>query len=64
MPGMPYTLSHRLNPILREYPRASSAAIDASLKPLMQRHLRALSDDLGGRAGFAASCWSARFPAA
>ena len=52
MPGMPYTLSHRLNPILREYPRASSAAIDASLKPLMQRHLRALSDDLGA-AGFA-----------
>ena len=52
MPGVPYTLSHRLNPILREYPRASSAAIDASLKPLMQRHLRALSDDLGA-AGFA-----------
>ena len=51
MPGIPYTLSHRLNPILREYPRASSAAIDASLKPLMQRHLRALSDDLGA-AGF------------
>ncbi len=51
MPGVPYTLSHRLNPILREYPRASSAAIDASLKPLMQRHLRALSDDLGA-AGF------------
>lgn len=52
MPGVPYTLSHRLNPILHEYPRASSAAIDASLKPLMQRHLRALRDDLGA-AGFA-----------
>ena len=51
MPGVPYTLSHRLNPILREYPRASSAAIDASLKPLMQRHLRALRDDLSD-AGF------------
>ena len=33
----PYTLSHRLNPIVREYRRASSTAIDASLKPLMQR---------------------------
>src|SRR5689334_4207392 len=35
-PGIPYTLSHRLNPIIREYRRASSTAIDASLKPLMQ----------------------------
>src|SRR5712692_4195554 len=32
LPGVPYTLSHRLNPIIREYRRASSAAIDASLK--------------------------------
>ncbi len=40
LPGVAYTLSHRLNPIIREYRRASSAAIDASLKPLMQRHLR------------------------
>src|SRR5262245_5159416 len=39
LPGVPYTLSHRLNPIIREYRRTSSAAIDASLKPLMQRHL-------------------------
>lgn len=37
--GVPYTLSHRLNPIVREYRRASCAAIDASLKPLMQHHL-------------------------
>jgi len=35
LPGVPYTLSHILNPSLREYRRASSAAIDASLKPLM-----------------------------
>lgn len=46
MPGVPYTLSHRLNPIMREYPRASSTAIDASLKPRMQRHLNALQEDL------------------
>jgi N-methylhydantoinase A len=45
-PGVPYTLSHRLNPIIREYRRASSTAIDASLKPLMQSYLRALEDDL------------------
>ena len=37
---MPYTLSHELIPIVREYRRASTTAIDASLKPLMQRHLR------------------------
>jgi N-methylhydantoinase A len=51
LPGVPYTLSSRLNPIIREYRRASSAAIDASLKPLMQRHLRDMEEDLR-RAGF------------
>ncbi|MFX5903606.1 hydantoinase/oxoprolinase N-terminal domain-containing protein, partial [Acinetobacter baumannii] len=30
LPGVPYTLSHQVNPIVREYRRASSAAIDAS----------------------------------
>ncbi len=52
LPGVPVTLSHELNPILREYRRASSAAIDASLKPLMQRHLREMEADLRA-AGFA-----------
>ena len=46
LPGIPCTLSHQLNPILREYRRASSTAIDASLKPLMQRSLLALESDL------------------
>ncbi|MBM3482803.1 MAG: hydantoinase/oxoprolinase family protein [Alphaproteobacteria bacterium] len=46
LPGVAYTLSHRLNPILREYPRASSTAIDASLKPLMQAHMRELESEL------------------
>ena len=46
LPGVPYTLSHQLNPILREYRRASSAAIDASLKPLMQQYLLSLENDL------------------
>ena len=45
-PGTPFTLSHRLNPIIREYRRASSTAIDASLKPLMQSYLRTLESDL------------------
>jgi N-methylhydantoinase A len=52
LPGTPYTLSHQLNPILREYRRASSAAIDASIKPLMQAHLREMERDLR-EAGFA-----------
>jgi N-methylhydantoinase A len=46
LPGVPYTLSHRLIPIVREYRRASATAIDASLKPLMQRHLRDMEHDL------------------
>ncbi|MCY4086115.1 MAG: hypothetical protein OXG37_04315 [Actinomycetia bacterium] len=39
LPGVPVTLSHELNPSWREYRRASSAAIDASLKPLTGRYL-------------------------
>ena len=42
MPGVPFTLSHQLNPILREYRRASSTCIDASLKPVMGPYLRDL----------------------
>ena len=42
LPGVHVTLSHALNPTLREYRRASSACIDASLKPLMDRYLRGL----------------------
>lgn len=45
LPGVPYTLSHQLNPSLREYRRASSTVIDASLKPLMSRFFH----DLGTR---------------
>ena len=51
LPGVPYTLSHRLLPIMREYRRASATAIDASLKPLMQRHFREMEEDLR-RAGY------------
>jgi N-methylhydantoinase A len=52
MPGVPYTLSYALNPTIREYRRASSTAIDASLKPLMQRHFADIHADLE-REGFA-----------
>lgn len=46
LPGVPCTLSHRLNPSLREYRRASSTAIDASLKPLMAGYMRNLTGQL------------------
>ena len=46
LPEISFTLSHALNPILREYRRASSTAIDASIKPLMQSHLSDLQNDL------------------
>jgi N-methylhydantoinase A len=44
LPGVPYTLSHQLNPTMREYRRASAAAIDASLKPMMATYLGSFAD--------------------
>ncbi|MBC7392288.1 MAG: hydantoinase/oxoprolinase family protein, partial [Variovorax sp.] len=52
LPGVPFTLSHQLNPTLREYRRASSACIDASLKPMMTAYLDTLSQRMA-QAGFA-----------
>jgi N-methylhydantoinase A len=46
LPGIPFTLSHQLNPVIREYRRASAACIDASLKPLMATHFAGLRDRL------------------
>jgi N-methylhydantoinase A len=54
LPGVPFTLSHQLNPIVREYRRASSTVIDASLKPLMQAFIGRLAEDLES-AGFRGS---------
>ena len=53
VPGLPYTLSHRLNPTIREYRRASATCIDASLKPLMGDYLAKLETRLrdGGFVG-------------
>jgi N-methylhydantoinase A len=39
LPDVEVTLSHVINPIIREYRRASATVIDASLKPLMRTHL-------------------------
>jgi N-methylhydantoinase A len=39
LPDIEYSLSHQVNRIIREYRRASATVIDASLKPLMRRHL-------------------------
>lgn len=51
LPGIPYTLSHQVNPSIREYRRASATAIDASLKPSMQKFFGDLESDLA-EAGF------------
>ncbi|WP_320668913.1 hydantoinase/oxoprolinase family protein [Patulibacter defluvii] len=53
LPGVPVTLSHQLNPTLREYRRASSTAIDAALKPTMSAYVadldaRLRADGFGG----------------
>lgn len=46
LPDVPFTLSHQLNPTLREYRRASSACMDASLKPTMNAYLTGLRSRL------------------
>ncbi|MDO8209560.1 hydantoinase/oxoprolinase family protein [Conexibacter sp. CPCC 206217] len=43
LPDVPVTLSHRLNPCIREYRRASATAIDASLKPVMTQYIGGLA---------------------
>ena len=45
-PEVPVTLSHRLNPIAREYRRAVSAAIDAALRPVVSAYVHALDRGL------------------
>jgi N-methylhydantoinase A len=46
LPEIPVTLSHTVNPIVGEFRRASSASIDASLKPLMRSYLQQFETDL------------------
>jgi N-methylhydantoinase A len=45
-PHITQTLSHELNPTVREYRRASSVCIDASLKPLISTYLADLEKQL------------------
>jgi N-methylhydantoinase A len=51
LPGVPITLSHQLNPCIREYRRASATAIDASLKPIMTEYIARLQSRIEA-AGF------------
>ncbi len=44
--GVPYTLSCELLPVIREYPRTVTTAVDASLKPIVERDLGFLESDL------------------
>jgi len=45
-PGIPCSLSHKVNPCIREYRRFSSTAIDASLKPLVGSYVAQLEKRL------------------
>ncbi|HQZ12428.1 MAG TPA: hydantoinase/oxoprolinase family protein [Devosia sp.] len=46
LPGVPYTLSHQINPSIREYRRSMSTCLDASLKPIMGAYMRSLDQRL------------------
>ncbi|MBC6463424.1 hydantoinase/oxoprolinase family protein, partial [Actinomadura sp. HBU206391] len=52
-PDVAVTLSHELSREYREYERTSTAVLDAYVKPIVRRYLRALEDDLaaGGFSG-------------
>jgi N-methylhydantoinase A len=52
LPGVPFTLSHHINASLREYRRAMSTALDASLKPVMSVYMSGLESRIRA-AGFA-----------
>ena len=48
-PGLPYGLSHKVNPIIREYRRAISTAMDVSLVPLVKKYVDCLDGELKER---------------
>ena len=52
LPGVAMSLSHQVNPCIREYRRGSATAIDASLKPVMSDYISGLRVRLTD-AGFA-----------
>jgi N-methylhydantoinase A len=51
LPRVPFTLSHQINPSIREYRRAMSTCLDAALKPIMTAYLSGLESRLSA-AGF------------
>ena len=55
-PEVQVALSHRVNPCVREYRRASSTCIDASLKPLVGEYVNRLRDALREH-GFNGELW-------
>ena len=46
LPGVAVTLSHAINPMPREYKRVISAAIDASINPIVRRYMNGLREAL------------------
>lgn len=46
LPGVPYSLSHRVNPIIREYRRTSSTVINASVHDLVNEYFSRLEEIL------------------
>ena len=55
-PGIQVSLSHRVNPCIREYRRASSTCIDAALKPLVGEYVDHMQDALREN-GFNGELW-------
>jgi N-methylhydantoinase A len=46
--GIPVSASHRILPEFREYERCSTTAVNAYLRPIMQRYLETLATELQG----------------
>lgn len=45
-PDIPFSLSHEVNPAIREYRRTSSTVIDASLKPIIRNYMKGLAHEI------------------
>ncbi len=45
-PGIPYSLSHEINPSIREYRRTVCAAVDISLRPLVEHYINHFENSL------------------
>jgi N-methylhydantoinase A len=46
-PDLPVSLSSRLTPVFREYERTSTVAVNAAVRPVMERYLDRLRDGVG-----------------